>query len=194
MDFKFDWCLSHLQGVFHFDWPSIKYQTIFFFFHHQQLRNKDEIAEQRTEHTLIGVPRHRYGFRMVCNHDSISPQNGIIFQSDRFWVNHMVLDFWVEIDFYCSKFWKRVVVKNPWNWPSWELRCHAWAPHHMWGFWKLHFWLIGSHNSSSRPLCSFSLASSFRVLAKSTESSSSISPQQHRILPLLHRASVFGEL
>ena len=67
MDFKFDWCLSHLQGVFHFDWPSIKYQTIFFFFHHQQLRNKDEIAEQRTEHTLIGVPRHRYGLTYIIH-------------------------------------------------------------------------------------------------------------------------------
>ena len=48
------------------------------------------------------------------------------------------------------------------NWPSWELRCHAWALCHMWVFESLllHFWA-----SYWFP----------QTLAKSTESSSSIS-------------------
>ena len=41
--FDCDWCLSKIQGVFAFDWPSIKNQTIFY--HHQE---RIEISSNRT--------------------------------------------------------------------------------------------------------------------------------------------------
>ena len=68
----------------------------------------------------------------------------------------------IDIGSLCSKRGSLLAQIQALNWPSWELRCHAWALCHMWVFESLllHFWA-----SYWFP----------QTLAKSTESSSSIS-------------------
>ena len=89
----------------------------------------------------------------------------------------------IDIGSLCSKRGSLLAQIQALNWPSWELRCHAWALCHMWVFESLllHFWA-----SYWFP----------QTLAKSTESSSSISHPStclSNILGVLsHSSSLFN--